>query len=340
MSQKRPSTLDIAKLARVSVGTVSNVVNGKRKVREDYRNRVLAAMEELDWQPNALAQGLRRIHSSIIAMILSDISNPFFPTVVRGVEDVLSRFGYRMLLSNTDNNARTEVEAYSDMRAFNPGGFLVIPSPESRLDGVMRATRRPLVYVDRKPEGWTGDSVVIDNEGGAYQAMNHLLRSGHRRFGLVTGPMQLPIIRERMAGVERACAEFGVEIGREFRQECEYNRQGGHMAARNLLNLLPRPTAIFAFSDLIAAGTVQAIREAGLKCPDDVSVVGFGNIEATELMEPSLTTIHQSGYQMGVRAAQLLLDRIENMSHKPEQIVLPTELRVRYSTLTIKPEGM
>lgn len=338
MAERRLSTHDIAKRAKVSIGTVSNVVNGSTKVREELRVRVAQAMDELGWQPNALARGLRMASSNLIGMIIPDITNPFFPSVVRGAEDVLSLHSHRIILCNTDNSSTKELGAFSDLRSFNPAGFLIIPSVDSGIEPMITQYKKPVVFIDRSPANWKGDSVKVNNEEGSYQATKHLIVRGHRRLAIITGPLRSSNGRERLSGFQRACKEAGLQIKSEFQQEAQFTRDSGYLAARNLISMLPRPTGIFASNDLIASGTLIALREAGLRCPQDVSIVGFDNLDFAELTDPNLTSVHQPAYQMGKCAAQLLIERIKQFDRPAEQLVLPTELRTRSSVCTIAVE--
>lgn len=270
-------------------------------------------------------------HSHSIGMIITDIANPFFPLIVRGAEDVFAELGYRMLLGNTDNDADKELTTYSDMQTYNPAGFLIIPAPNSIIQTKLGDRKKPMVFIDREPANWSGDVVSIDNEMAAFQATNLLLSAGHKRVAIITGPLRSLNARQRLAGYEKACRAKGLIVDLELRREAHFRSDSGYTAAKSLLQMVPRPTAIFASNDLIAAGALIAIRHAGLNCPKDVSVVGFDNLEFAELTDPGLTTVHQPAYQMGMRAARILIARIKTPELKPERVILGTELRIRES---------
>ncbi len=335
MASSRITTHQIAQRAAVSVGTVSNVVNGAVPVREPLKRRVLQAMEELGWRPNQLARGLRKSSSTLIVMIIPDITNPFFPAVVRGVEDIAYRHSYRVVLCNTDNNAKKEIDYFNDLRSMSPAGFLIIPATESRIEDYIHKMERPVTLIDRKPGSWKGDFVAADSEKGAHDATAHLIRMGHRNLGVIAGPLSMSIGKARVHGFLRAARKAKISIPQEFIQEANFDRESGYTAARILLNMLPRPTGIFASNDMMAAGTLLAVRDAGLRCPEDVSIVGFDDLDFTELTAPALTTVYQPGYQIGVCAAQLLVDRIKSPDVRSKQIILPTELRIRGSVQAI-----
>lgn len=326
---KRISIRQIAELARVSIGTVSHVLNGSATVHEKRRQRVMDAVEQLGYQPNRLARGLRSKTTDIIGMIIPDITNPFFPAVVRGAEDVAFKSGYHLVLCNSDNDPEKETSYLESLRSFFPAGLLIIPSTGSRLLNTRLETTTQIIFLDRCPLQWEGDLVEADNRGGAQQAGHHLVELGHRRMAAITGPLHLTNAAERLAGFRDSLEEAGITLAPQFVQEARFTADSGHTAAMRLLQMLPRPTAIFASNDLLAAGVLSAARQLKLRCPEDLSVVGFDNLDVTEHTAPPLTTVHQSGYQMGAVGCTLLLNRTKQRDKPVERITLPTELRIR-----------
>jgi len=322
-------------MAGVSVGTVSNVLNGAVVVREPRRKRVLEVIENLGYQPSQLARGLRKNSTDLVGMIIPDITNPFFPRVVRGAEDMAFKHGHRLVLCNADDDPDKEVSYLEDLRSFRPAGLLIIPSDGSVLMKTLRHSDPPVIFLDRCPVGWHGGCVMVDNQDGAYQAASHLLALGHRRFAVIAGPLHLTNAAARLQGFQRALSEAHIKLTPEFIQEARFNTESGYAAAMRLLRMLPRPTAIFASNDLLASGAVTAIRHLGLRCPEDVSVVGFDNFEFAEHTTPALTTVHQSGYQIGAAACSMLLEAIQYPSRPLGHTVLPTELKIRNSTMHV-----
>jgi len=266
-------------------------------------------------------------------MIIPDVTNPFFPGVIRGVEDVAYKHSYRIVLCNTDNDRRKEVSYLNEMRSYRPSGWLIIPSVDSEISSHFKlgAPGPPVVCIDRQAQGWNGDVVLVANEAGAYAATRYLLRLGHRQMGLITGPLHLANAVERLAGFKRALAEAKVSIEPDHIQEARFERTSGYNAAKRLLAMLPRPTAIFACNDLMAMGALMAGRGLGLHCPEELSIVGFDDLDFAEFTAPALTTVHQPGYQLGTAAARLLLERIAGSTQDPQKLVLPTELKIRQS---------
>lgn len=322
----------IAELANVSVGTVSHVLNGSASVTEERRRRVMEAVDKLGYQPSQLARGLRRNSTALLGMLIPDITNPFFPGIVRGAEDIAFQHGYRLVLCNTDNDSAREISYLNDLRSFRPAGLLIIPSASGPILQSLRHSQSNVVFVDRCPAEWQGDFVTTDNEGGAWQVGAHLLSLGHRRLAVITGPLSVTNAADRLRGFRRALAEAGVTLAPEYIQEARFNSESGFAAASRLLQMLPRPTAIFASNDLLACGTISAAESFGLRCPQDLSVAGFDNLDFVEHIAPALTTVHQSGYQMGATACRVLIERISDPDKAAVRMVLATELRIRNST--------
>ena len=324
----------IAELAKVSLGTVSHVLNGTARVRDPLRKRVMDAVHATGYQPSQLARGLRRDKMNILAMIIPDILNPFFPGVVRGAEDVAFANGYRLVLCNTDNDHSKEMMHLNALRTYLPSGLIVLPSDFSDLTAQAESYARAgaaVVCVDRLPRDWKGDSVTINNAAGAFEAASYLLGLGHRQIACITGPLHLTNSQDRLKGFRRALRSAKIELAPGYVQESAFDRAGGYAKTKVLLRMVPRPTAILACNDMIALGSLLAIREEKLHCPEDISLIGFDGLDLTETTTPQLSSVYQSPYQLGATAAQLALDRVANRENPGRHIVLKTELRVRES---------
>lgn len=329
-----PNMKQIARIAGVSLGTVSHVLNGSTPVREPLRKRVMDAVATVGYQPSQLARGLRRDKTNMIGMIIPDITNPFFPSVVRGAEDVAFENGYRLVLCNTDNDHSKEIIHLNELRTYLPSGLIVIPSNLSDLTTHAESYRKAgavVVCVDRLPRNWDGDSVTANNEKGAFEATNYLLRIGHRRVAVITGPRHLSNAQNRLKGFKRALREQNIVIGPEYIQEASFEKQGGYTKAMLLLRRIPRPTAIFASNDMMALGALRAFRELGLHCPKDISLIGFDDLDLTEMTNPPISSVSQPGYQMGTAATRILIDRVSGNDGPVRHIVLETALQVRES---------
>jgi len=276
----------------------------------------------------------------MIGMVLPDITNPFFPAVVRGAQDVAFAHGYQLILCNTDNDPNTEIAHLDALRTYLPSGLIVIPSSLSKLTAKAEAyvkSGMAVVCVDRLPSDWKGDTVTSDNEKGAYEATIHLLDQGHTQLAMIAGPRQFANVHDRLVGFKRAARERRIHVGAAYMQEATFDQHSGYEKAMELLRLSPRPTAILAGNDMIAFGALRAIHESGLRCPEQISLVGFDNLDLAETMSPPLSSVSQPGYRMGTTAATLLIDRVRNSSGEVRHVVLETSLEMRGSVAP--PEG-
>lgn len=337
--QKPLTTKQIAEAAGVSLGTVSHVLNGSATVSDKLRKRVEEVIRRLDYQPSQLARGLRGRTTVLLGVIIPDITNPYFPNLVRGIEDVAYKEGFRLVLCNADNDPAKELSYFNDLHSFNPAGIIVIPSERSTIGRETAHAKVQIIFVDRCPSWWKGDSVLANNEDGGYQVGQYLMSMGHRVIAAISGPSHIETARERIKGLKRGLAEAGVRLTDRYIQEAQFNTEGGFAAAIQLLSANPRPTAIFASSDMLAVGALEAMRTLKLRCPEDVSLVGFDDLDFAQLTEPSLTTVFQPGYHIGALACRLLLDRVRGANHPPEQKILTTELKIRNSVCALPGRG-
>ncbi len=331
---------DVAKRAGVSAMTVSRVVNGSGYSSTETRARVEAAIEELGYVPNALARQLRSKRTKTIALVVSDISNPFFTTIARGVEDFFVGHGFSVMYCNTDED-ETEEERYLLMLIERQvDGILLVPARSSGDSfRLLNAHRMPVVVLDRRIEAASVDSVLCDSEAGAHALARHLVDLGHRRIAVLTGRRDVSTSVDRVAGCRRALEDVGAEVPDELVhwggfQFGKSNQADGHrMASEMLAAPGEQPTAVFCANNFIAFGAIRALHEAGLRVPDDISVVAFDDLPEEWISEPFLTVAAQPAYKIGFQAAARLLDHITG-DHEPkgESIVLPFELRIRRST--------
>ncbi|MBW7886257.1 MAG: LacI family DNA-binding transcriptional regulator [Caldilineaceae bacterium] len=325
---------DVAALANVSIATVSRVLNGNATVSPELVLRVQAAVEKLSYQPNKLARSLRRNESATVGVLIPDSSNPFFAELAKGVEDACFSEGFNVVLCNTNEDPAKAQVHLANLTEHRIAGFVVV-SPdklERRLQRLLDEAYL-IVLADRPFPNLETDSVVADNYGGARRAVQHLLDLGHRRIGFVAGSATLGTVQERWRGVEEALRAAGLRPSPELIYNSgEYEPESGYAGAEVLLRQADPPTAIFAFNDLMALGILHYTHVHGIRVPDELSVVGFDNISIAAFLVPGLTTVAQPRYELGRRAAQILLRRIEGNREPPSNLVLPTELVVRAST--------
>jgi len=330
---------DVARLARVSVATVSYVINGTRKVAPETAERVRKAVEELDYHPDAVAQSLRTRKTKVIGVVVSDITNPFFATLVQGAEECARKNGYSLLICNTAESLENEQLYLQLLSRKRVDGMLLAPTGKN--DGIIRRLIQRgmhIVFIDRKLEGADATAVLSQNEEGAYQATTYLLQQGHRRIGIILGLQDISTTTERLQGYRRALAEYGLECDPSLIAYGHSRVEGGLSACRSLLTQPNPPTALFVTNNLMTIGVMKAIREMGLRCPDDVSVVGFDDFEWTEAFDPPLTTVAQQPYHIGYKAVQLLLESIQTPKTQRdiEEIRVDVELRIRKSVKTLE----
>lgn len=327
---------DVAREAGVSVNTVSRALNGKPDVNEDTKKRILEIADRLNYVPNFLAKGLVTKNTRTIGVIVSDNTDPFFATIVKGIEDFTRSKGYNIILCNTDEKYEREEEAVRLLREKQVDGLLITlaPAQKERADILeLKRAGTPFVLLNRHMDDVMTDYVINDNVYGAYIAVSHLIRLNHKRIGYISGPSQISSVKERMQGYKKALFENSIEFDNSLVRTSNLKMADGCRRMRELLELKDRPTAVFAYSDFLAIGILKAIKEAKLEIPEDIALVGYDDIEFSEFLEVPLTTVHQPKYRIGKEGAKILIDRIENKdSEGLYQIVLKPELVVREST--------
>lgn len=331
---------DVARRAGVSTMTVSRVINSSGYISQGTRERVERAIAELDYLPNALARSLRHRQTKTIALVLADISNPFFIAVARGAEEVASALGFSVLFCNTGESPAAESDYLAVLLQKQVDGVLLVPTSGDD-KGVARLQERgvPTVLIDRRVGGAPADLVRGDSERGAYQLVRHLVGLGHTRIALITGHLDVSTAADRAAGYRRALADAGLPADPRLLLADDFSLAAGERSTRQLLALHPRPTAIFGGNNLIAFGAFRALREAGLRVPADVSLVTFDDLPEAWLMSPFLTTVNQPAYAIGRCAAELLLERLDGRGGPAaREIILPTELVVRRSSAPPPPK--
>jgi LacI family transcriptional regulator len=327
----------VAKLAEVSVGTVSNVLNGISSVKKGVRQRVLSAIEELDYHPNRAARSLAGGRSHTFAFILPDICNPFFPEMVRGAMESANQASFDVFLANIDNDPQKEINYIDSFVKRGVDGLIIATSDlSSKQSKHISALSIPVVIVDRELPGLSRDLVMVDNYDCAYQAADHLLDLGHRHIGVILGPEQTMTTRTRLKGARDALQEAGLFDPGLVRYG-SYSIDSGHEAMRAIMRKGGQLSAVFCANDLLAIGAIKAVQESGLKVPVDVSVIGIDDIMLSSLVNPALTTIRQPTFDLGAMAAKLLIQRIQdNDAGVHRKVILPGELIIRNSTGPLK----
>lgn len=327
---------DIAKIVGVSTATVSRALNNKGYVSEDLKRKIWKVAEELNYVPNAHARSLMSKRSLMISLIIPDIVNPFFSLVARGVGDAAERYGYSLLICNTDGSRFTEKKYVQMYRERQVDGIIFVASESSGsyLQDLVN-DNIPIVVADRYVEGIKVDMFLNDNVGGAKEGVAHLIRLGHQRIATIRGPQTTQTGIDRYRGYKEALEDNGLMVLPEYVRDGDYKEISGYREAKKLLQLKEPPTAIFAANDLMALGALYAVEEAGLKVPQDMAVVGYDDIPIASAVRPKLTTVAQPKYELGQLAAERLFELLdeEDGSRSPETVVLQPRLVIRESSV-------
>lgn len=328
---------DVAERAQVSVRTVSNVVSGYTHVSDRMRVRVLKAIKELDYRPNPVARTLRTGRTGMLALIVPEIDVPYFSELARDVIDAAAEFGYRVMIDQTGHDHDRERELLmGEDRTMLFDGLLFSPLvTKAELLAMNGATRMPLVLLGEHEFDGRFDHVAIDNVRAAHDAVSHLIALDRRRIAAIgTQPLEeyaTPL--QRTAGYEAALRDAGLEPDPEYEKSAaHYSRADGYEAATALLDLNPRPDAIFCFSDLLAMGAMRAIFDAGLRVPEDIAVIGIDDIEEGRYARPSLSTVSLDTPFIAREAVRRITARIDDPSSPAQEIVAPHRLIPREST--------
>jgi len=324
---------DVAKRAGVSAITVSRAMNNSGAVNPATRERINKAIEELHYVPNTLARSFRSKQTCLLALVLSDVTNPFWTTIARGVEDTASRNGFHVILCNTDESPEKEANHLSVLLQRRVDGIILAPTTDNK--GRLLPLKQhpmPCVLIDRRVEGSKCDTVVSNGRDGAMKMTQHLVELGHRRIAIVAGPAVISTGQERLEGYRRALQKSGVPLNEDYVVRGNYSEASGYQLVKQLLGQDPRPTAIFAGNNFMAVGALHALREAGLRIPEDIALVGFDDIPQGSLISPALTVVSQPAHEMGVAAAEALISRLSGKYRgKPRDIVFDTSIIIRES---------
>ncbi len=328
--------LDVAKLAGVAPITVSRFINNSGYCSPETRLKVEAAVAELGYVPNRLASGLRSKRSNTLALVVTDITNPFFTTIARAVEDTASKAGFSVIFCNTDEDLSKEKKYLQMLLEQRVGGIVLVPA-SSVPDSVnfIQQHNTPVVVLDRRIPGIKTDVVRCDSEKGAYKLMKLLISLGHREIAILTGPKGTSTSEDRVAGCERALIEAKIPVSEKLLNFGAFTQQSGYVMATNCLLQTPRPTAIFAANNFIAIGALKALQAKNVRVPEDIALVGFDDLPAALITFPFLTVAAQPAYEMGKKAAEILLMQLSNEPpEKFQEVILPAEIVIRQSSGT------
>ncbi|WP_166351382.1 LacI family DNA-binding transcriptional regulator [Phytoactinopolyspora limicola] len=332
----RPTLRDVAQAAGVHPATVSRALNPQTRqlVNADTAQRVLRTARSLGYRPNPFARTLKTARSATVGLVIPDLTNPLFPPIVRGLEDVLGTAGYGVWVVNTDNDEQREAAAIESLRARNVDGYVLATARLNHpLIDELAAENVPVLLVNRRTERADIPSVTPDDASGVALAMRHLVELGHRRIVHLAGPQSLSTGYQRLRAFRYALHDHGLPDAPELVVECEsFTEDAGAKAVQRLLDDDVEFTAVLAGNDLLAVGCYDALEERGLSCPADVSVVGFNDTRFMDKLHPPLTTVRIPHYDIGAEAARLLLEGLNQPQRHARSVLLPLSLVVRAST--------
>lgn len=337
MPEKSSYTMaDVARLAGVSISTVSAVVNNKGIVSPELTKRVQHAIEAIGFRPHAGARGLRLGRTHIIGMVMQDISNPFFVEVMRGVEDEAGRNGYEIMVCDSNGQPDLEVKRLNALYAQRVDGVLLAPSDSYAVRETLPRNHAPVVFVDCVPVKADVPCVVTDNFEASYQATRYLIGLGHQRIAVISGRVVHSTIIDRVEGYRKAMQEANLPIREEYVRQGDSRIESGYQGGRSLLASYEPPTAIFTLNNRMTLGILRALRDLNIPCPQGVSVLSFDDSDWAAVFNPTLTAIQQPTYEMGKRAVELLLQCVQAASEgaqvEARQILLKSSLCIREST--------
>ncbi|MDQ0217425.1 LacI family transcriptional regulator [Peribacillus cavernae] len=324
--------VDVAKKANVSTATVSRVITNSGNVKKETIEKVMEAIQKLNYQPNILARQLRRLETKTILVIVPDITNTFFSNILRGIESVANKNGYQVLLADAHNNVERESNFLDILYQKKADGMILLTARiDQNVIGEI-SKEYPVVLACEYFEGSQIPTVSIDNISSARKATDHLIGLGHKRIGFISGPLGGVLGRDRLKGFQQAMAQQNLAVPPFLVQEGDFSYESGYNLMLKILTLDLPPTAVFAANDEMAIGAIKAIKSKGLRVPEDLSVIGFDDIKIASIFEPALTTIAQPTFEIGLKAMELLIKLINKDSITKNQYMLEDKLVIRDSS--------
>jgi len=330
---------DVARLAKVSIATVSAVINGKKGVSAKLTTQVKEAMAALDYHPDFVARSLKVGRTNVIGMIVPDVTNQFYTEVMLGVEDEARANGFSITLCNTNEDIDQEQKLLGMLFSQRVDGVLLASAaPSAAYDRLIRR-RFPIVFVDRIPPECEESGVTTDNIKAAYEAAKHLISLGHKKIALITGKLRLSTGADRIEGFRKAMQEAHLPVLDEYLQRGDFSLESGYQSGLKLMTLPDPPTAIFSSNNKMTLGLMRSLAELGIACPEEVSVVSFDDFEWAANFSPRLTSIAQPTFEIGKQAMKMLLRIIQSskdeVKRKEDILVLPAKLHIRDSTASL-----
>ncbi|KXS37684.1 MAG: LacI family transcriptional regulator [Candidatus Frackibacter sp. T328-2] len=321
---------DVARKANTSVATVSRVMNNSTNVSPDLKKRVQKVINELNYQPNEVAKSLKKEKTNMVGVLISDITNPFFSSIVKGIEDVLDKENYTVILGNTAESVDIEEKYINKLINKQIDGFIISSTSDygNHFSSIIDENI-PLIFVNRRPEGYENNLILTDNFKGGYIATKHLIELGHKKIGAILGPQNLNTGIERKRGYEAALRDNNIEIKDKYIKIGDFKRQSGYNLSKELVNNDDPPTSIFVSNNEMTLGVVEALNKLNINIPKELSLVGFDYSEWMRVVSPRITCVVQQAYQMGEEAAKRMLyllkkvDKKNNNNEKYKKVLSP-----------------
>ena len=331
-----PTQKELAKLAGVSSGTVSNVISGSTSVSERSRQKVLEAIRVLNYQPNLIARSLRTNRTHTLGIVVPDITIPFFPKIIRGAESAARERGYFLIVLDSESSPVREAGMIALLRAQRVEGILLVAAGGDKLSPERTAsltTNSPVVCLDRLPADLDVDSVCVDDCGAAEMGISHLMGMGHREIAIITGPLTLHNEQERLRGYRQAFKKKGIPVNPSLIWAGSFKQdEVARICQNGMIRPTGRPSALFATNGVTGLAALRSLYEVGLSTPEDFAFATFDELTAEEFFKPGITSVIQPTFDMGYRAVEVLLNRIENETSPRENVRLPATLMVRDSS--------
>ncbi|WNB92162.1 LacI family DNA-binding transcriptional regulator [Bacillus sp. NEB1478] len=331
--ESKPNIQAVAKLANVSIATVSRVINNQGGVRKKTEDRIQKAINELGYIRNAAARTMKKKETKTVGVIVPDIKNPFFPIVMAGIEQKAREKGYFTILSSTSESQVVEEEIVKNFIERGVDGVIITTANEdSDHLKVLENQRIPIVAVDRSIQNLNVDTVLVDNEKGTYQAVQHLILQGHKKIAIICGPLNTTPAFKRLIGYKKALDDYGIPFNEQYVIHGDFQEQSGYEGTKELFSLDERPTAIFSSNNLMSIGSVKALQDLNWILGKEVSFIGFDDIDIATFMNPKLTVVARPMNTLGELAFQLLHERISFKGNVPKrEYMLSPELKIRDS---------
>ena len=334
---KNATIIDIAKKLKISASTVSRALNDHPDIKQETKTQVKNIAKKLNYFPNPIARSLKNKKSNVIGVIVPEIEHDFFSSAISGIEDVAYHSGYIILVCQSNESYEREVVNTNALMQQRVAGLIVSISQNTKNGDHFKDLMNrgiPLVFFDRACSDITANKVIIDDAKSAFNAVTHLIEKGHKQIAHFSGPKVLKICEQRLKGYKDALKKANIPVNNKLIRFGGLHEADGYNAMDILLKESIILDSIFAVNDPVAIGAFQRIKEAGLKIPEDIAIVGFSNNKITSLVEPSITTVDQPSFEMGKKAAEILIEMIENEQNKihKQTIIIETKLIIRNST--------